>query len=379
MIGVTQGLITSALLLLSKGKSHSIRLLGIIIILFCLFSIKMLFLNSGPTDVGVIDFFMSANININNEFFVYLPIENALFFPPLFACYILLLLRKNFKLKSIHILHLLPGIIFFVYDLSIYLLIYDVQTLAEKNIIANIYYYDSLTLFKSVAMVICSLCYLYYSNNEIKEYKHLIFEVSHENNNPVCMWAKSILLWVCGFTIIIFVSFILKLFDEDNRVMLAAWEFMYLYVAVFIYYMGFCGYANRDSDIYSEKYSIESISKKQKMIGLDLIEEKIKFKFESDKVYLDPNMSISQLSKSLGISNEKLSFVINKKFNVNFRDLLNSYRIKMAKEKLLELKKTHQTILSISYDSGFNSQASFYRAFKKFEGMSPKNYIAINQ
>jgi len=379
MIGVTQGLITSALLLLSKGKSHSIRLLGIIIILYCLFSIKMLFLNSGPTDVGVIDFFMSENININNDFFVYLPIENALFFPPLFACYISLLLRKNFKLKSIHILHLLPGIIFFIYDLSIYLLIYDVQTLVEKNIIANIYYYDFLTLFKSIFVVLFSLGYLYYSNNEIKEYKQLIFEVSHENNNPVCMWAKSILLWVCGFTIILFISFILELFGEDNRVMLAVWKIMYLYVAVFIYYMGFCGYKNMDSAICSEKYFIESISKKQKMIGLDLIEEKIKFKFESDKVFLDPNMSISQLSKSLGISNEKLSFVINKKFNVNFRDLLNSYRIKMAKEKLLELKTTHQTILSISYDSGFNSQASFYRAFKKFEGMSPKNYIAINQ
>jgi len=379
MIGVTQGLITSALLLLSKGKSHSIRLLGIIIILYCLFSIKMLFLNSGPTDVGVIDFFMSENININNDFFVYLPIENALFFPPLFACYISLLLRKNFKLKSIHILHLLPGIIFFIYDLSIYLLIYDVQTLVEKNIIANIYYYDFLTLFKSIFVVLFSLGYLYYSNNEIKEYKQLIFEVSHENNNPVCMWAKSILLWVCGFTIILFISFILELFGEDNRVMLAVWKIMYLYVAVFIYYMGFCGYKNMDSVICSEKYFIESISKKQKMIGLDLIEEKIKFKFETDKVFLDPNMSISQLSKSLGISNEKLSFVINKKFNVNFRDLLNSYRIKMAKEKLLELKTTHQTILSISYDSGFNSQASFYRAFKKFEGMSPKNYIAINQ
>ena len=127
------------------------------------------------------------------------------------------------------------------------------------------------------------------------------------------------------------------------------------------------------------KYSMESISKKHKMTGLDLIEEKILYKFEFDKVYLDPNISISQLSKSLGISNEKLSFVINKKFNVNFRDFLNSYRINLAKEKLLQLKNSHQTILSISYDSGFNSQASFYRAFKKFEGVSPKNYISINQ
>ncbi|MCB1605044.1 MAG: helix-turn-helix transcriptional regulator [Xanthomonadales bacterium] len=33
------------------------------------------------------------------------------------------------------------------------------------------------------------------------------------------------------------------------------------------------------------------------------------------------------------------------------------------------------TILDIALDCGFNSQASFYRAFKKFEGMTPKAYL----
>ena len=262
MIGVTQGLITSALLLLSKGKSHSIKLLGIIIVLYCLFSTKMLFLNSGPTDVGFIDFIMSANININNDFFVYLPIENALFFPPLFACYISLLLRKDFKVKYIHLLHLLPGVIFFVYDLSIYLLIYDVQLLSEKNLIANLYYYNYVNLLENIIIVFCSFVYLYYSYNKLKEYKHLIFEVNHEDNNPVCMWAKSIMLWICGFTVILFVNLVLDIYGGAGTIILAVWQIMYLYIAVFIYYLGFWGYKKKESDVYSEKYSFESISKK---------------------------------------------------------------------------------------------------------------------
>ena len=379
MIGVTQGLITSILLLLSKGKSHSIRLLSIIIILYCIFSIKMLFLNSGPTDVVFIDFFMSDNVSFKNDFFVYLPIDNALFFPPLFACYISLLLRKNFKVKYIHLMHLLPGFFFFSYDLSIYLLTYGVQTIVEKDAIANSYYYVDINLFENIIVIISGCGYLFYSYNKLKQYKKLIFEVSHENNNPVYLWAKNIMLWICGLTMILFINVVLQLYSGDSTAMLSVWKVMYLYIAVFIYYLGFWGYKKKDSEIYNEKYSIESISKKHKMTGLDLIEEKIKYKFEFDKVYLDPNLSISQLSESLGVSNEKLSFVINKKFNVNFRDLLNSYRINLAKEKLLSLENTHQTILSISYDSGFNSQASFYRAFKKFEGISPKNYIALNR
>jgi len=31
--------------------------------------------------------------------------------------------------------------------------------------------------------------------------------------------------------------------------------------------------------------------------------------------------------------------------------------------------------MGIAYNCGFNSKASFYRAFRKFEGMSPSEYI----
>ncbi|NRA13898.1 MAG: AraC family transcriptional regulator [Oceanospirillaceae bacterium] len=379
MIGVTQGMITSTLLLLSKEKNKSIRVLGIIIALYCMFSIKMVFINSTSTDVPFIDFLMNENVSIDMELFRYFPIENSLFFPPLIAYYVSLLLKKDFMIKLKHLLHFLPGITFFIYDSVIYVLTYDLQSVYEKNAIADEYLYYNIHIFENFFMVISSCWYLYYSYNILREYKLLIYEICHERKSPVYLWVRNILLGVSGLTVIMFINMVLELRSGSSAEDLVFGRIVYLYIAVFVYYLGFWGYKKMDSNIYNEKYSMESISKKHKMIGLDLIEEKILYKFEFDKIYLDPNISISQLSKSLGVSNEKLSFVINKKFNVNFRDLLNSYRIKLAKEKLLKIESSHQTILSISYDSGFNSQASFYRAFKKFEGVSPKNYISLNQ
>jgi AraC-like DNA-binding protein len=34
-----------------------------------------------------------------------------------------------------------------------------------------------------------------------------------------------------------------------------------------------------------------------------------------------------------------------------------------------------QTLLGIAYDSGFNSKATFNRAFKKVTGLSPKQWL----
>jgi AraC-like DNA-binding protein len=67
--------------------------------------------------------------------------------------------------------------------------------------------------------------------------------------------------------------------------------------------------------------------------------------------------------------------VVNHKFEMGFRDLLNSYRVNRVKKRLSGLSGSKASMLDIALESGFNSQASFYRAFKKQEGMSPKAYM----
>jgi AraC-like DNA-binding protein len=69
--------------------------------------------------------------------------------------------------------------------------------------------------------------------------------------------------------------------------------------------------------------------------------------------------------------------VINNKFKQSFRDLINLYRVAAVKTKLNN-KDQHSSILLVALDCGFNSQASFYRAFKKIEGMTPKQYLSSN-
>ncbi|MDB2526762.1 helix-turn-helix domain-containing protein, partial [Mariniblastus sp.] len=59
---------------------------------------------------------------------------------------------------------------------------------------------------------------------------------------------------------------------------------------------------------------------------------------------------------------------------MNFYQFINEFRIKKFK-RLMETSKVQQfTLLGLAIESGFHSKSTFYAAFKKFEGMTPKQY-----
>ena len=95
---------------------------------------------------------------------------------------------------------------------------------------------------------------------------------------------------------------------------------------------------------------------------------------ETEKPYLDPNMSVSKMAKRLGVPKEHISQIINQRFYMNFNQFLNKYRIEEAKKRLKDPKESQFVVLKIAHDVGFNSKSTFNTAFKKFTGMSPSQY-----
>lgn len=70
-----------------------------------------------------------------------------------------------------------------------------------------------------------------------------------------------------------------------------------------------------------------------------------------------------------------LSKAINQGFGKNFNDFVNEYRISEVKDRLGKSDLDRMTLLGIALDSGFNSKATFNRAFKKYTGMTPNQYV----
>ena len=98
---------------------------------------------------------------------------------------------------------------------------------------------------------------------------------------------------------------------------------------------------------------------------------------QNEKVYEDPELSLTQMAKQLKTNPSILSKTINQGFQLNFNDFINNYRIDAVKEKLKAGEQKTQTLLGIAYDCGFNSKATFNRAFKKVTGTSPKEWMEV--
>jgi AraC-like DNA-binding protein len=86
---------------------------------------------------------------------------------------------------------------------------------------------------------------------------------------------------------------------------------------------------------------------------------------------------LTDLSKHLSTNPSLLSKIINQGFEMNFNDLINYYRVEDVKLQLQNTANAHLTIMSLAYDAGFNSKATFNRAFKKVTGKSPKEYMVL--
>lgn len=119
-----------------------------------------------------------------------------------------------------------------------------------------------------------------------------------------------------------------------------------------------------------QKYSKSGVSQDDK----DRVHNKILTLFENEKVYMDNLISLPKLSKTIGLSVNAVSQVINEEFNMSFFELIAKYRINEAKTLLRDKNNRKLTILEIGEMVGYNSKSTFNVTFKKHTGMTPTEY-----
>lgn len=112
-----------------------------------------------------------------------------------------------------------------------------------------------------------------------------------------------------------------------------------------------------DSKVYSKDYF--------KIDVLKYIEEN----------YNNPCISLDTLADSVNKSVSYISKFFKEQLGYSFVDFLNRKRINKAKELL----NGQMTIIQIAMTVGYNSDVNFRRVFKKYEGVTPGEYIIANK
>jgi AraC-like DNA-binding protein len=96
---------------------------------------------------------------------------------------------------------------------------------------------------------------------------------------------------------------------------------------------------------------------------------------KTERIFRNPDLKITTVAEKMDVSMHELSAAINKENGNNFFDYINKLRIEELKTTLLDSNKKNLTLFAIARESGFKSNSSFYRVFKKYLGSTPKQYI----
>lgn len=98
-----------------------------------------------------------------------------------------------------------------------------------------------------------------------------------------------------------------------------------------------------------------------------MLDERIR----QDSLYLDPELTLSKLTRKLGVPAKQISIAVNQVHEQNISKLINEYRINHAKQSLLT---SQDTITQIFMNSGFQTKSNFNREFLRMTQMTPSEF-----
>lgn len=275
------------------------------------------------------------------------------------------------KIQTKDFLHFLPFVFFLLFRIPFFITGKNFEfNDAEKKIV-----------FFILQTALPLQVIIYWILSFVKLQKHLknIYQFSSSTEKNDLVWLKYFLLILL---IIVVAWFNLVFFEFKNLIGIT--PFLYLLSVFFLAYFSlqqrevFDFSQTELNELASIKIHKKKTTKRVSGDRLKELNKKLKIVINSEKIYLENDLSLPKLAKSLNSSSNETSFIINELYQDNFYNFINKYRIEEAKNLLLSEKYSQLNIVGIAYESGFNSKTTFNTTFKKYVGMSPTQFVKSN-
>jgi AraC-like DNA-binding protein len=294
---------------------------------------------------------------------------------PLFLLYAQLISKKKERLRGIDLLHFTP--VFVIYCITAPLFFSSGEEMIKflNNMMMNIH--DPIfSVFESFVPV-QGIIYTILTIKTVAEYNRSIKD-SYSNIDLINLnWLKYLTL---GMIIIWSIVAFLTVAELVMPPLSHSDALLNIPLAILIYSIGYMGL--KQPEIFLDPTSIlqqSEDSEKYRRSGLshenaEEIKRRLLDFMSSDKPFLSQNLTLQKLAEQLKTSSHNLSEVINTKLHRSYYDFVNQYRIEEFKNRLADPESKRYNLLSIAFDSGFQSKGTFNSIFKKFTGMTPSEY-----
>ncbi len=192
-------------------------------------------------------------------------------------------------------------------------------------------------------------------------------------------WLRNLLLWIATGVGLFLLLNLFATFVRSTSYKID-W-YAYFGLGVINYYLSIAGYFG--SNLFQQKVAFEPeafldapVQRPEEVVLSENETTTQNALFElmlTERPYLRSDLTLNELAKLLGSNTAIISKVINQSGN-NFNDFINDYRVREVQRKMERMEHQSKTLLALAFDSGFNSKATFNRAFKKIVGKTPKGY-----
>ncbi len=360
--GAIQGLFLALLIVSKKGENSKAK--AMLAALMCSFSVSIAhgFVPTLLQDIGVIPS-SPAGYKLGDP--------SQLLFGPFYYLYVLFLTGPQRRFTLPMLLHFLPSLFLSVFS------IYFSDTVFSGTISGLVW----------MIIILQMWIYLLAVHKLITGYRNTLKENFSDIEGINLKWItfSSITLAVVYSIYTVFVPMLLHSNDPYGHLDKSAT----LILAIAVYSFGYRGLTNTyiftsppeitgsqsnrpEKNYINHKYKKSSLSRDEIGKRLSLLESYM----ETSRPFLDPELTASKLAEQCGISMHHLSETINRGAGKKFYDFVNGYRI-LEVIRLMQNpeKRAENTLLSLAFEAGFNSKATFNKCFKNETGLTPSQYI----
>ena len=320
--------------------------------------------------MGWFDTFKNTKIN-------YYCIALGLAMGPLIYLYIRTTLVAPFRLKNSDALHFMPVLCYVVYRLVI--LAHDSQQPDWDVGYDGVWHREFHMVYVSPILegfkIVWDTLYLAFSIQLVSRYSAKIKMYFSNTYQVELNWLYiflAVYVFLFGLSTLIMVldSFIV---DLDYK---QIW-WIHLFSSIAIVFLGIKAYFTDLSslhDLTQDLLDSNVPSRSEEQGAYKSRVDRITNSLEDSQAFLNPELNLADLAEMVDLSKHETSDAVNNGFKMNFNELINSYRVKEVKKRILDPDYNHLSLVAIALDCGFNSKATFNRVFKLQTGQSPTQF-----
>jgi len=324
----------------------------------------------------------------------FVPFVHSLAIGPLLYFYVRAISNYTFRIKGKMYLHLLPAFIYL--GVTSLMSLSDVFLFDSYNL-TNEYEDPDFAGWYTILSTASILIYLFLFIRHFRAYKKFTQITTSFADLASLKWLQNFLYAFALLTILPIIKEILSNFSFFDKLRYFGPWYYYVAFALVTYYIAINAYHAIHLPLRRVQFSPNSLKPFQ-LLASNVIDEekdlvaikaqilpddeklihlksKLKDLMEQELLFERSDLTLSDVALKLETNAVVLSKVVNQQFNLNFNDYVNQYRVKAVIERIANPQFKNQTLLAIAFDAGFNSKATFNRAFKKFTNKNPKDFL----